>query len=190
VLVLAGAPGLPCPFFMFGQLCVALCEADGEGLAVLTDAALTAVVLVVADVVDVFVDDVVTAEWLVAALATARLPPNPTPSAPAPTAVPIMILPSLALNVPASSWSGDGPEHRTPALVAGALQPDSDGGMRSRSAGGERHGEDFLAGLGGKRADAGHRGAGRSQRADLVAAARLGPGQAADRRGRPRGPVG
>ena len=92
------APGLPCPFFMFWQLCVALGEADGEGVAVLADAALTAVVPVVSDVVDVFTDDVVGAEWLVAALATARLPPNPTPSAPAPTAVPIMILPSLALN--------------------------------------------------------------------------------------------
>jgi hypothetical protein len=135
VLVLADAPGRLCPFFMFWQLCVALCEAAGEGVAVLTDAALTAVVLVVADVVDVFVDDVVVAEWLVAALATARLPPNPTPSAPAPTAVPIMILPSLDLIVSASSWSGDGPEYRTPALVAAALQPDSDGGMRSGSAG-------------------------------------------------------
>jgi hypothetical protein len=103
VLVLADAPGRPCPFFMFWQLCVALCEADGEGVAVLTDAALTAVVPVVTDVVDVFVDNVVVAEWLVAALATARLPPNPTPSAPAPTAVPIMILPSLDLTVSASS---------------------------------------------------------------------------------------
>ena len=109
MLGLAGAPGLPCPFFMFGQLCVALCEAEGEGVAVLTDAALTAVVPVVDEVVDVFVDDVVVAEWLVAALAAARLPPNPTPSAPAPTAVPIMILPSLEFNVSASSRSGDGP---------------------------------------------------------------------------------
>ena len=122
MLVLAGTPGLPCPFFMFGQLCVALCEADGEGVAVPADAALTDVVPVVAEVVDVFVDDAVVAEWLVAALATARLPPNPTPSAPAPTAVPIMILPSLALNVSASSWSGDGPEHRTPTPAAAALQ--------------------------------------------------------------------
>jgi len=102
VLALAGAPGLPCPFFMFGQLCVALCEADGEGLAV-ADAALAAVVPVVDDVVDV-VDDVVDdgVEWVVAALATAMLAPNPTPSAPAPTAVPIMILPSLDFNLSAS----------------------------------------------------------------------------------------
>jgi len=109
VLLLAGAPGLLCPFFMFGQLCVALLEADGEGLAV-ADAALAAVVPVVDEVVDV-VDDVVDdgEEWLVAALATAMLPPNPTPSAPAPTAVPIMILPSLDFNVSASSRLGDGP---------------------------------------------------------------------------------
>ena len=109
MLPLADAPGLPCPFFMFGQLWVALCEADGEGVAV-ADAALAAVVPVVDEVVDV-VDDVVDdgAEWLVAALATAMLPPNPTPSAPAPTAVPIMILPSLDFNVSASSRSGDGP---------------------------------------------------------------------------------
>ena len=102
MLVLAGAPGVPCPFFMFGQLWVALCEADGEGVAV-ADAALAAVVPVVDEVVDV-VDDVVDdgEEWLVAALATAMLPPNPTPSAPAPTAVPIMILPSLDFNVSAS----------------------------------------------------------------------------------------
>ncbi len=109
MLLLADPPGLPCPFFMFGQLCVALCEADGEGLAV-ADAALAAVVPVVDDVVDV-VDDVVDdgAEWVVAALATAMLAPNPTPSAPAPTAVPIMILPSLDFNVSASSRLGDGP---------------------------------------------------------------------------------
>ena len=101
MLLLAGAPGLLCPFFMFGQLCVALFEADGEGLAV-ADAALAAVVPVVDEVVDV--DDVVDdgEEWLVAALATAMLPPNPTPSAPAPTAVPIMILPSLDFNLSAS----------------------------------------------------------------------------------------
>ena len=105
MLLLAGASGLACPFFMFGQLCVALCEADGEGLAV-ADAALAAVVPVVDDVVDA-VDD--GEEWLVAALATAMLPPNPTPSAPAPTAVPIMILPSLDFNVSASSRLGDGP---------------------------------------------------------------------------------
>jgi hypothetical protein len=94
---------------MFGQLCVALCEAEGEGLAV-ADAALAAVVPVVDEVVDVVVEVVDDGEeWLVAALATARLPPNPTPSAPAPTAVPIMILPSLDFNVSASSRSGDGP---------------------------------------------------------------------------------
>jgi hypothetical protein len=65
---------------------------------------------VVEDVVDV-VDEVVDdgAEWLVAALATARLPPKPTPSAPAPTAVPIMILPSVVFNVSASWRSGEGP---------------------------------------------------------------------------------
>ncbi|HEV2254105.1 MAG TPA: hypothetical protein VGS06_13000 [Streptosporangiaceae bacterium] len=109
MLLLAGAPGLFCPFFMFGQLWVAFCEAEGEGVAV-ADAALAAVVPVVDEVVDV-VDDVVDdgEEWLVAALATAMLPPNPTPSAPAPTAVPIMILPSLDFNVSASSRSGDGP---------------------------------------------------------------------------------
>ena len=107
MLLLAGAPGPPCPFFMFWQLCVALCEADGEGLAV-ADAALAAVVPVavvpVVDEVVEVVDDVVDdgEEWLVAALATAMLPPNPTPSAPAPTAVPIMILPSLDFNVSAS----------------------------------------------------------------------------------------
>jgi hypothetical protein len=126
VLVLAGAPGLPCPFFMFGQLCVALCEADGEGLAV-ADAALAAVVPMVDDVVDVV------EEWLVAALATAMLPPNPTPSAPAPTAVPIMILPSLDFNVSASSRSGDGPGARTPARAAAELQRYSAGGMKSVS---------------------------------------------------------
>jgi hypothetical protein len=119
---------MPCPFFMFWQLCVALCEAGGEGVAVLADAALTAVVLEVDDVVDVFVDDV--AGWFVAALATARLPPNPTPSAPAPTAVPIMIVPSLDLNVSASSRSGDGPGPRTPTLAVTALRRDSAGAMR------------------------------------------------------------
>jgi len=122
VLLLPAAPGLACPFFMFGQLCVALFEAEGEGLAVL-DAALPAVVPeveAVVDVVDEVVDDGV--EWLVAALATARLPPNPTPSAPAPTAVPIMILPSLDLNVIASSRSGEGPAHRTPTLALAELR--------------------------------------------------------------------
>jgi len=52
VLVLAGVPCVPCPFFMFWQLCVALCEAEGEGVAVVADAALTAVVPVVDEVVD------------------------------------------------------------------------------------------------------------------------------------------
>jgi hypothetical protein len=123
---------MPCPFFMFWQLCVALCEGDGEGVAVLTGAALAAVVPVAGDVVDVDTDDVVVAGWLVAALATAMLPPNPTPSAPAPTAVPMMILLSLGLNVSASSRSGDGPEPRTPALAAAALWRDSAGAMRCR----------------------------------------------------------
>lgn len=110
MLPLAGAPGWPCPFFLFGQLCVALCVADGEGLAAAVAAVVPAVVPVVEDVADVLdvVDD--DAEWLVAALATAKLPPNPTPSAPAVTAVPIMILPSLDFNVSASSRSGDGPD--------------------------------------------------------------------------------
>ena len=131
MLVPVGVPGLPGPFFMSGQLRVALCEAEGEGVAVLADGVLAAVVSVVDDVVDVFTADVAVAEWLVAALATAMLPPNPTPSAPAPTAAPIMILPSLDLNVSASSRSGDGPEHRTPTLAAAALRADSDRGMRS-----------------------------------------------------------
>ena len=107
---------------MFGQLCVALLEAEGEGRAVL-DAALPAVVPeveAVVDVVDEVVDDGV--EWLVVALATAMLPPNPTPSALAPTAVPIMILPSLDLNVIASSRSGEGPGARTPALALAELR--------------------------------------------------------------------
>jgi hypothetical protein len=96
VLALAGVPGLFCPFcpfFMFGQLWVAFGEAEGEGVAASSDTDLTDVVPVVVDVVD----DVVVAEWLVVALATAMLAPNPTPSAPAPTAVPIMILPSRDL---------------------------------------------------------------------------------------------
>jgi hypothetical protein len=83
---------------MFGQLCVALCVADGSGEGVaapLGDPALTAVVLTPDD-------DVAEDECVVAALATAMLAPNPTPSAPAPIAVPIMILPSLVFNVSAS----------------------------------------------------------------------------------------
>ena len=92
-----GAPGVPCPPFMFVQLCVGFGVADAEGVAaVLADPALTAVV---ADVED---DDVVVAECVVAALATAMLAPSPTPSAPRPTAVPIMILPSLVFNWSAS----------------------------------------------------------------------------------------
>jgi hypothetical protein len=104
---------------MFGQLCVALCVADddGEGVAALLgDPALTAVVLVPDD------DDVAEDVCVVAALATAMLAPNPTPSAPAPIAVPIMILPSVVFNVSASSQSGDGPAHRTPAQTADFLQ--------------------------------------------------------------------
>ena len=99
MLVLAGAPGLfcpLCPFFMFGQLCVAdgFGEAEADGVAASSDTDLAAVLPVVVDDV---VDDVVVAEWLVVALATAMLAPNPTPSALAPTAVPIMILPSRDL---------------------------------------------------------------------------------------------
>ena len=84
---------------MFGQLWVA----DAEGVAAgVADPLLAAVVPDVDDVVVDEVADVGVDEWLVAALATAMLPPNPTPSAPAPTAVPIMILPSVDLNVSAS----------------------------------------------------------------------------------------
>ena len=90
--------GVPCLPFMFGQLCVALCVADGVGVAAVpVDLALSAVVPAVDDD---DVDDAGVDEWVVAALATARLPPNPTPSAPAPTTVLMMILPSLVLNVP------------------------------------------------------------------------------------------
>jgi len=61
VLVL---PGALCPFFMFGQLCVVLCVADGDGVAaVLADPLLAAVVPDVDDeAVDDVVDDVVDAE--------------------------------------------------------------------------------------------------------------------------------
>ena len=89
---------------MFWQLCAALRVADGEGVGVLAGAALAAAVRVLDEVTD-DVLDVAAAEWLVPALATARLPPIPTPSAPAPTAVPMMIVPSLDLTV-FSSWSG------------------------------------------------------------------------------------
>jgi hypothetical protein len=107
---------------MFGQLCVALCVADGEGVGV---AALTAVVFAPDD------DDVDEDVCVVAALATAMLAPNPTPSAPAPIAVPIMILPSLVFNVSASSRSVDGPAPRTPAQTADFLQRCSLNRMKS-----------------------------------------------------------
>jgi hypothetical protein len=103
---------------MFGQLCVALCVADGAGEGL---AALTAVVLA-----PVVVEDV----CVVAALATAMLAPNPTPSAPAPIAVPIMILPRVVFKMPASSRSGDGPALRTPPRVAGHLQQTSPNCMK------------------------------------------------------------
>ena len=102
MLLLAGAPGMPCPFFMFWQLCVALGEADGEGVAaVAADPLLVAVVPDPDDDVDEVVDAGAD-ELLVAALATAMLTPSPTPSAPAPTAAAIMILPRLDLNVSSS----------------------------------------------------------------------------------------
>ena len=98
MLLLVGVPGTPrLPPFMFWQLCVGLLDADGEGVAaVVADPALAAVV--VADPDDDDVDDV----CVVAALATARLPPSPTPSAPAPIALARIILPSLVFNVSAS----------------------------------------------------------------------------------------
>jgi hypothetical protein len=100
VLVL---PGALCPFFMFGQLCLVLCVADGLGVAaVFADPLLAAVVPDVDDEVDDDVLDAGADELLVAALATAMLAPSPTPSAPAPTAVPMMILPIRDFNVPAS----------------------------------------------------------------------------------------
>jgi hypothetical protein len=82
---------------MFGHLCegVVLGVADGEEVgAMFADPALTAVVAVRLDVAEVV--------CVVAALATAMLAPNPAPSAPAPTAAPMMILPRLDFNVPAS----------------------------------------------------------------------------------------
>ena len=102
MLALPGAPRMPPRVpFMFWQLCVALCVADGAGegvAAVLADPALTAVVAAPVRVAG---------DWcVVAALAMAMLPPNPAPSAPAPIAVPTMILPSLVLIVSASSRSG------------------------------------------------------------------------------------
>jgi hypothetical protein len=99
-----GALGVPCPPFMFVQLCVGFAVDDAEGVAVaaLADPALTAVVADVEDEVDEVVDDVVVAECVVEALATAMLAPSPTPSAPRPTVVPIMILPTLVFNVSAS----------------------------------------------------------------------------------------
>ena len=106
---------------MFGQLCVALCVADGAGEGV---AALTAVVLAPDD------DDVAEDVCVVAALATAMLAPNPAPNAPAPIAVPIMILPSVVFNVPASSRSGYGPALRTPVQTADFLQQCSPNRMK------------------------------------------------------------
>jgi hypothetical protein len=102
VLLLAGAPCMPCPFFMFWQWCVALCVAEGEGVAaVAADPLLAAVV---PDDDDVEVVDAGVDELLVAALATAMLTPSPTPSAPAPTAAAMMILPRLDLTVSSSCW--------------------------------------------------------------------------------------
>ena len=69
------------------------------------------------------------------------------------------------------------------------LPPGSADRMKARSAGRQGHGEDLLAGLRGDRADGGHRGAGRDEGADLIAAARPGAGGAADGGGCPRRPV-
>ena len=101
MLLLAGAPGMPCPFFMFWQLCVALCVAEGEGVAAVAAEPLLAAVVPDDDVEDV---DAGVDELLVAALATAMLTPSPTPSAPAPTAAAMMILPRLDLTVSSSWW--------------------------------------------------------------------------------------
>jgi hypothetical protein len=99
---------------------VALGVADAEGVAAgLADPALTAVVFVPEDVDD---DVVAEVECVVAALATARLPPNPTPSAPAPIAVPIISLRIPVCTVSASLRSGDGPRLRTLALAADFLR--------------------------------------------------------------------
>jgi hypothetical protein len=129
VLVL---PGAPCPFCMFGQLCVVPCVADGLGVAAaLADPLLAAVV---PDVDDEVVDDEVDADvdgCEVAALATAMLAPNPTPSAPAPTAVPMRTLLTLDLNMPASSRLGDGPGPRTPTLAEAEMQRCSVRDMKS-----------------------------------------------------------
>ena len=106
---------------------MALGFADDEGAgvaALLGDPALTAVVLAPDD-------DVAEDVCVVAALATAMLAPNPTPSAPAPIAVPIMILPSVVFNVSASSRSGGGPAHRTPAQTADLLERRSPNRMKS-----------------------------------------------------------
>jgi hypothetical protein len=92
------------PPFMFWHLCVGLLEAGDDGsVAVLAAPALAAVV---AAPDDDDVDDVTEDVCVVAALATARLPPSPTPSAPAPIAVVRAILPSLVFNVSASSQVG------------------------------------------------------------------------------------
>ena len=102
MLVPAGVFGLPGPFFRFWQLCMALCEAGGEGVAaVAADPLLAAVV---PDDDDVEAVDAGVDELLVAALATAMLTPSPTPSAAAPTAAAIMILPRLDLTVSSSWW--------------------------------------------------------------------------------------
>jgi hypothetical protein len=78
---------------MFVHLCVAAADGLAAGVAaVLADDADP--VLAVDAVVDVEVD-----EWVVAALATAMLPPNPTPSAPAAMAVPMMTFPSLVRTI-------------------------------------------------------------------------------------------
>ena len=104
MLLLAGVPGLPCPFFMFWQLCVALCVAEGEGVAAVAADPLLAAVVPDDDDVEVEVVDAGVDELLVAALATAMLTPSPTPSAPAPTAAAIMILPRLDLTMSSSWW--------------------------------------------------------------------------------------
>ena len=86
---------------MFGQLCVADADGVAAGAAeVLPDAVVPDADDDVDAVVDVGVD-----ECIVAALATARLPPNPTPSAPAATAVPIMSFPRLDFTM-SSCWPG------------------------------------------------------------------------------------
>jgi hypothetical protein len=72
-----GAPCMPCPPFMFGQLCVLLCEGVGAVVAVFAGAGSTAVL----DDVD---DDVVEAE-VPGCAADRKAAAEPTPSAPVPT---------------------------------------------------------------------------------------------------------